>query len=92
MAPLAATGPKIYATNTTTALSDSYNNVQDTINYLRSIKLKIYQGENVTYFCAAVLVDAGKLESDIYFKLEHLEYITIIFEDTSDSIFHIDNS
>ena len=89
MAPLAATGPKIYATNTTTALSDSYNNVQDTINYLRSIKLKIYQGENVTYFCAEILVDAERLEIEVSFNPGHLGYITFIFEDTSDSIFFI---
>ena len=53
---------------------------------MNSLKLKIYQGQNVTDFCAEILVDAGCLESAGAFKPEHLWYITRIFEDTSDPI------
>ena len=52
---------------------------------MKSIKLKSFPGGNVTYCCAAILVDAERLESDKAFKHEHLEYATCIFEDTSDS-------
>ena len=53
------------------------------------LKLKSYRGENVTDFCAAILVDTERLESAEAFKPEHLGYITRIFEDTSDSIFRL---
>ena len=56
---------------------------------MKSLKLKIYPGENVTDCCAAILVDAERLESAGTFKPEHLGYITRIFEDTSDSIFRL---
>ena len=51
---------------------------------MKSLKLKSYTGENVTDCCAAILVDAERLESAGAFKPEHLGYITRIFEDTSD--------
>ena len=54
---------------------------------MKSLKLKSYLGKNVTYSCAAILVDAERLESDGAFKPEHLGYITRIFEDTYDSRF-----
>ena len=54
---------------------------------MKSLKLKSYPGENVTHFCAAILVDAERIESAGAFKPEHLGYITRIFEDTSDSRF-----
>ena len=56
---------------------------------MKSLKLKSYPGENVTDFCAAILVDAERLESAGAFKPEHLGYITHIFEDTSDSRFRL---
>ena len=56
---------------------------------MKSLKLKSLPGENVTYCCAAILVDAERLESAGPFKPEHLGYITRIFEDTSDSIFRL---
>ena len=67
-------------------LSDSYYALEETINHMKSLKLKSYPGENVTDFCAAILVDAERLDSYGAFKPEHLGYITRIFEDTSDSI------
>ena len=54
---------------------------------MKSIKLKIYPGENTTDCCAKILVDAERLESAGAFKPENLGYITRIFEDTSESIF-----
>ena len=54
---------------------------------MKSLKLKSYPGENVTDFCAEILLDAVRLESSGAFKPEHLGYITRIFEDTSDSRF-----
>ena len=51
---------------------------------MKSLKLKNYPGENVTYYCAAILVDAERLQSAGAFKHEYLGYITRIFEDTSD--------
>ena len=56
---------------------------------MKSLKLKSYPGENVTDCCAAILVDAERLESAGAFKPENLGYITRIFEDTSDSRFRL---
>ena len=63
--------------------------MEENITHTKSLKLKIYPGENVTDCCAAILVDAERLESAGAFKPEHLGYITRIFEDTSDSIFRL---
>ena len=54
---------------------------------MKSLKLKIYPGKNVTDCCAAILVYSERLESARYFNPEHLGYTTRIFEDTSDSVF-----
>ena len=56
---------------------------------MKSLKLKIYLGENVADFCSEILVDAERLESAGYFKTEHLGYINCTFEDTSDSRFRL---
>ena len=56
---------------------------------MKSLKLKSYPGENVKDCCAAILVDAERLESATAFKTEHIGYITRIFEDTSDSRFRL---
>ena len=56
---------------------------------MKSLKLKMYPGENVTDCCAAILVDDERLESAGASKPEHLGYITRIFEDTSDSRFRV---
>ena len=63
--------------------------MEETLNHTKSLKLKRYPGENVTDFCAAILVDAERLESDGAFKTEHQGCITCIFEDTSDSRFRL---
>ena len=56
---------------------------------MKSIKLKIYPGENVTDCCAEILADSERLGSAEDFKPEHLGYITHIFEDTSESRFRL---
>ena len=86
---LTATTPEVFVTTTTTFISDSYDALEETLTYMKSLKLKIYSGENVTDCCAAILVDAEHLDSSRAFKPETLGYITFIFEDTSDPIFRI---
>ena len=54
---------------------------------MKSLKLIIYPGENVTYRRAEIFVDAERLEISGDLNPEHLGYITHIFEDTSDSRF-----
>ena len=56
---------------------------------MNSLKLKSYPGENVIDFCAAILVNAERLDSSGAFNPEHLWYTNRIFEDTSDSRFRL---
>ena len=68
----------------------NYNDyLEEILTQMKSLKLEIYPGENVTYFYAETLVDAEWQESARVFKPEHLGYITRIFEDTSDSRLHL---
>ena len=87
LVPLKATVPEVLVATITTFLSDFYDALDETLTNMKCLKLKNYPGENVTDYCAAILVDAKRLESDGVFKPEHLGYITRIFEDTSDSRF-----
>ena len=73
----------------TKILSDSYDDLEETLNHMKSLKLKRYPGENVTDCCASILVDAERLESAKAFKPDHLWYINRIFEDTSESRFFL---
>ena len=73
----------------TTFLSDSYDALEETLNHIKSLKLKSYPGENVMDCCAAILVDAERLGSAEVFNPDNLGYITHIFEDTSDSRFRL---
>ena len=54
---------------------------------MKSLKLRNYPRENVTDYCAVILVYTERLESAGAIKTEHLGYINRIFEDTSDSRF-----
>ena len=56
---------------------------------MKSLKLISYPREKVTDCCAAILVDSGRLQISGAFKPDNLGYINHIFEDTSDSRFHI---
>ena len=87
--PMTATRPEIFVATTTTFLSDSYDALEETLTHMTSLKLKRYPGENVTDFCVAILVYAGRLESARSFKPDHLGYTTSIFEDTSESRFRL---
>ena len=79
LVPLTATVPEVFFATMTTFLFDSYDALEETLNHMKSLKLKSYPWENVTDFCAAILVDAERLESAGAFKPEHLGYITRIF-------------
>ena len=59
--PLTATGPEVFVATMTKFLSDYYDALKETLNHMKSLKLKSYPGENVTDYCAAILVDAGRL-------------------------------
>ena len=61
----------------------------DTLNHAKSLKLKDNPGRDVADCYGAILVNVESLDIDGAFKPEHLGYIIRIFEDTSDSIFHI---
>ena len=63
--------------------------MDDTIIHLKSPKLKIYPGENVTDLFHTILVGAERLDIDGAFNTENLGYITRIFDDTSESIFRL---
>ena len=89
MVPLIATGPEVYFATMTTVLSNYYDSLVDTLNHIKSLKLKDHPGGNVKDCCNEILVDADHLGSARAFKPTHLGYITRIFEDTSDSRFHI---
>ena len=65
-------GPEVSVTTMTEFLSDSHDALKETLTHMKSLKLESYSGEKVTYFCAAILVDAERLESDGAFKPEHL--------------------
>ena len=87
MVQLTATGPEVFVATMTTFISNSYDALEETLTHIKSLKLKSYPWENVTDCCAAILVDAERLESAGAFKYEHLGYITCISEDNSDSRF-----
>ena len=89
LVPLTATGPEVFVVTMTKFISDSYCALEETLTHMQSLKLKSYPGENITYFCAAILVDAERLESAGDFNPEHLGYIDRIFEDTSESRFRL---
>ena len=59
------------------------------MNHLKYLKLKDHLGENVAECCAEILVDAERLDSTVAFNPKNLNYITYIFDNTSDTIFHI---
>ena len=87
--PLTATGPEVFVATMTTFISDSYEALEETMNNMKSLKLKSYPGENAPDCCAAILVYAECLESARAFNPEHLGYTNRIFEDTSDSRFYL---
>ena len=89
LVPLTATVPEVYVATMTTVLSDSYDYLVDTLNHMKSIKLKDNPGGNDEDCCDEILVDVERLESAGAFNPKYLRYIILIFEDTSNSIFHL---
>ena len=85
MVPLKETGPEVYFAIMNTFISDPYDDLEETITHMRSLKLKSYPGDNVTDFCTTILIYTKLLESNGSFKPDPLGYTTHIFEDTSDS-------
>ena len=58
-------------------------------NHMKNLKLKNNPGRDVANCYNTILVNVESLDSAGAFKPEHLVYINSIFEDTSDSRFHI---
>ena len=73
----------------TNIISDSYYSLVDTLNQLKSLKLKDDQSGDAADCYDAILVNVESLESAGAFKTKHLGYIICVFENTSDSRFHI---
>ena len=63
----------------TTFLFYTHDALEETINHVKSLKLKSYPGENVADFCYEILVDSERLEGSGVLKPEHVGYITRIF-------------
>ena len=72
MVPLTATVPEVFVTTMTIFLSYSFDALEDTLTHMKSPKPKKYPGENVTDFCAAMLVDAEFLDNSGAFRSENL--------------------
>ena len=49
LVPLIATGPEFFVATMTKSLSNSYDALEETITYTKSIKINNYLGENVAY-------------------------------------------
>ena len=89
LVPLTATKPKVYVTTMVTIISNYWDSLLENLNHMKSLKLRYHPGENVTYCCGSILVDAERLEIYGAFNPEHIGYIIHICEDTSDPRFHI---
>ena len=68
LVPLTANRIEVFVATMTTILSDYYDALEETLTNMETFKLKSYPGENVTAFCAAILVDVERLESSRDFK------------------------
>ena len=89
LVPLTATGTEVYVSNTITVIYYPYTSLMETLNHMKSLKLKDHPGENGADCCEEILENSERIESDGAFKPKHLGYIIHIFEDTSDSRFHL---
>ena len=89
LVPLTPTGPEVYVATMTTIIPDFYYSLVNTLNHTKNLKLKYHPGRDVVDCYDAILVNVESLESDGAFKPEQLGYIIRIFENTSDSRFHI---
>ena len=71
--------PEVYVATMNTFISDYYDYLEETLTHMKMIKLKSYLGENVTYLCTQILVDAEHLDSAGDFNPDYLGIITHIF-------------
>ena len=55
LVPLKATRPGVYVATMTTIISDSYASLVETLNHIKSLKIKYPPGENVIDCCDAIL-------------------------------------
>ena len=72
LVPLTATVTEVFVATMSTFLSYSYDALEETLTHTKSLKLKIYPGENVTYCCIEIFVDYEHLDSAGSFKPDHL--------------------
>ena len=56
LVPLTATGPEVYVAIMNTFISNYYDDLEETLTHMKSLKLKRYPGDNITYCCAAILI------------------------------------
>ena len=89
LVPMTATGTEVYVSTMTTIISDSYYSLVGTMNHMKRLKLKDHPTGNVENCYKAIVVNVESLESAGAFKPDRLRYIIHIFEDNSDSRFHI---
>ena len=61
--PLKVTRTEVFVATINTFIFNSYDALEETLTHTKSLKLKIYPGENVTDFCADILVNAEHLDS-----------------------------
>ena len=61
LVPLTVIGPEVIVATMTTFLSDYYDNFVETLNHMKSLKLKSHPGDNIADFCAEILVYAEQL-------------------------------
>ena len=65
--PLTATGPKVYVATMIAILSGLYVSLDETLNHMKSIKLKDRTGENDADYCDEIWVGDERLDSVVTF-------------------------
>ena len=68
LVPLTATVSKVYVFTINVVISNSDDDLGDTLNHINILNINNHMGYNVPYWCAAILVDIERLESARYFK------------------------
>ena len=68
LVPLTATVSKLYVFTINVVISNSGDDLGETLNHIKSLNLNNHMGYNVPYLCATILVDVERLDSSRYFK------------------------
>ena len=79
LVPLTATGPVVSGAIMTTIISNSYYYLMDTLNQMKSLKLKDHPDSDAADCHDEILVNVESLESAGAFKPEHLGYISFAY-------------